>query len=147
MKTALKILIVENDTISCLLLCHYLKFFGFCNCLLAATAEDALRIAEEERPDVILTEIILSGETSGIETAKQIMKKDDNAVIAFMTSCDDPKVMQEALKISPAGYFVKPLKINVIRELLESINAGCCLPAFSIDEPYGILRGLNYEKK
>ncbi len=113
MKNALKILIVENDTISALLLCYYMKMFGFCDCFLAATAEDALKIAEEELPDVVFMETILEGGTCGIETAKRILKKVGNVVIAFTTSCDDAEVMQKAQQVSQAGYFVKPLKINV----------------------------------
>lgn len=139
MRNFLKVLIVEDDIISALLLWHYLKFLKYDTCIIATTGEEAVKIAYEEIPDIVLMDIFLAGKMNGIETAKKIKFNNNNTTIAFLTSCDEKKIMEDALKISPAAYFIKPIKLDKIKEFLDSINKSHLLPVYLLNE-------LNYEK-
>jgi CheY-like chemotaxis protein len=115
-----KILIVEDEVVTGMDLWHLLELWGYEMCKQVATGEEALRVVENERPDVILIDINLSGEMNGVETAKRISSRFGVPFI-FLTGYCDPEMKEEAESINPAGYFVKPLDYYKLKETIASI--------------------------
>ena len=74
----------------------------------AGTCEDALRIFETERVDLILTDIQMPGR-SGIDLLKQVKSIDPTAVVIIMTGFSDKEVILNALKEDADDFISKPL--------------------------------------
>ena len=49
-----------------------LKDLGYKVCSTASTGDEAIRKVEEDRPDLILMDIVLKGKMDGIEAAERI---------------------------------------------------------------------------
>jgi diguanylate cyclase (GGDEF)-like protein/PAS domain S-box-containing protein len=112
------ILIVEDERIIALDLQRRLEKFGFHVCGLVPSGREAIDSAGEMAPDVILMDIMLSGDIDGIEAAVQIRKLYQIPVI-FLTAYADENTLQRAKEAEPFGYILKPFKE---RELYTTIN-------------------------
>ncbi|PKL58796.1 MAG: hypothetical protein CVV33_10245, partial [Methanomicrobiales archaeon HGW-Methanomicrobiales-4] len=74
-----------------------------------STGEEAVTIAGEERPDIILMDIHLAGITDGIDAAEEIAGKFHIPVI-FLTAYADDQTLERAKVAKPFGYLVKPFR-------------------------------------
>jgi diguanylate cyclase (GGDEF)-like protein/PAS domain S-box-containing protein len=113
-----RILIVEDEKIISLDLRRRLERFGYEVCGMASTGADAVAKADELGPDIILMDIMLSGEKDGIEAATQI-KRDHGIPVIFLTAYADDKTLERAKAAEPFGYVLKPFKE---RELYSTID-------------------------
>ncbi|HEY6871555.1 MAG TPA: ATP-binding protein [Geobacteraceae bacterium] len=104
-----KILIVEDEAIVALHEEENLKNMGYTVAGKASSGEEAIRKAEETRPDLVLMDIVLKGEMDGIETAGQIHDRFDIPVV-FVTAYGDEQTLQRAKLTEPFGYILKPFK-------------------------------------
>jgi two-component system, cell cycle response regulator DivK len=113
------ILIVEDDRLSMTLLSDFLNAHGF-KILKTSEGLEAINLARDEHPDLILMDIRLPG-ISGFDVTRRL--KQDNqtkaipiiAVTAFATPGDETK----ALESGCAAYITKPVKVG---ELLRTIE-------------------------
>jgi len=80
--------------------------------------EDALRDVQECRPDLVLMDILLQGESAGIRTADEIRRKHDVPVI-YLTSFSDKKTLEQAKITEPYGYILKPFHPEVLQSVIE----------------------------
>jgi len=102
-----KIFVVEDDIVLAKSIQRQLKHLGHALVAIAETGEDAINIARERTPDVILMDIRLNGLMDGIEAAEEIRRRHD-APIIFMTSHDDEETFDRAKMADPGGYLLKP---------------------------------------
>lgn len=103
----LKILLVEDERI--LVEMYRDKFIkaGF-EVLLAFDAKEGLRLAKEEKPDLILLDILLPGE-NGISFYVKLKKEPEISsipVVAF-SNYDDPETKEEAARLGIKDYLIK----------------------------------------
>jgi two-component system, LytTR family, response regulator LytT len=103
------ILIVEDESIVAKDIQHSLKKLGYTVVGMCSTGEDAIKIAEEVKPDLVLMDIMLKGEMSGIEAAGQIREK-FNIPIIYLTAYADESTLSKAKVSEPYGYIIKPFK-------------------------------------
>lgn len=103
------ILVVEDERIIAIDLQRRLERFGYIVCGLAATGEAAIKKTEEFLPDIVIMDIMLTGEIDGIEAAKYIKEKLHIPVI-FLTAYSDEKTLERAKEAEPFGYILKPFK-------------------------------------
>jgi DNA-binding NarL/FixJ family response regulator len=80
---------------------------------------DAVRKAEELKPDLILLDICLPS-VNGIEAARRIRLRASNSKILFMSQESDPEVVQKAMSVGAQGYL---LKTDAGAELLAAVEA------------------------
>ncbi len=122
------ILIVEDERIIALDLKKRLERFGFPNPTIVSTGEDALEQARDLKPDIILMDIMLSGEIDGIEAAKTV--KDNYSIpVIFLTAYSNENTLERAKEAEPYGYILKPFKE---RELYTTIDIA--LYKFNVNE-------------
>jgi len=119
--TRKKILIVEDEVITAMSLQHLLEHWGCGKCEQVSSGKEAIEKAMSEKPDIVLIDINLRGETNGIEVAKQLQARFCVPII-FITGYSDEETIKEAKKIKPVGYFVKPLDFNKLRLTIESVT-------------------------
>ena len=119
--TRKKILIVEDEVITAMSLQHLLEHWGCGKCEQVSSGKEAIEKAMSEKPDIVLIDINLRGETNGIEAAKQLQARFCVPII-FITGYSDEETVKEAKKIKPVGYFVKPLDFNKLRSTIDSVT-------------------------
>jgi len=103
------ILIVEDESIVAKDIQQSLKKIGYSVVGTCSSGEDAVKVAEELRPDLILMDIMLKGEMNGIEAASQIREK-FNIPVIYLTAYADENTLNKAKVSEPYGYIIKPFK-------------------------------------
>jgi two-component system response regulator LytT len=114
----INILITEDESIVAKDIQMSLKKLGYNVVAICNNGDDAIRTAEEHRPDIILMDIMLKGEMSGIEAADQIRKR-LNIPIIFLTAYADESTLSKAKITEPYGYIIKPFKEIDLRTTIE----------------------------
>ena len=75
---------------------------------IAVTADDAVRLAEAERPDLVLMDIRLRGARNGIDAAREIRERFGIRSL-FVTANSDPETRKLGGAADPAGWVQKPV--------------------------------------
>lgn len=101
-----KILVVEDERITAEDIKDGLISLGYKVPAVVYSGEDAVKKAEELKPDLILMDIKLEGEMDGIEAAEEIKKHYDIPVI-YLTAYSDEGTVERAKKTEPEGYVLK----------------------------------------
>ncbi|HHC24831.1 MAG TPA: response regulator [Desulfobacterales bacterium] len=114
-----KILIVEDEIAEGMCLRFVFEVLGYDVCSLAASGQQAIRIANDEQPDVVLMDILLPGDMDGIETAQEIRIRFGIPFI-YVTGYEDPEIMERAKRTYPIGYFLKPVRYQDIRKVIDA---------------------------
>jgi len=113
-----RILIVEDEGIIAMDLRQEVITLGYAVCGTVRKTEEALEIVEQERPDLILMDIVLAGAMDGIRAAEVIREKHHTPVI-FITAYADREYLEQAKLTYPFGYILKPFQP---RELAVTIK-------------------------
>lgn len=114
-----KIMIVEDEVIIAMDISAKLKELQYEVCRQVMSGEQAIKNVEEERPDIVLMDIILKGEMNGIEAAREIRTRYGIPII-FMTACIDEETMKQMEDVKPAGFFIKPVEIEDLKPDIEN---------------------------
>jgi CheY-like chemotaxis protein len=120
-KSNLKILIVEDEFFIALDVEEQVRSLGHTVVGTAITADEAVRMAGERRPDVILMDIRLAGTTDGIAAALAI-RSQYGIESVFVTANTDPHTLMRAKAIRPLGVLEKPITLERLRAQLTSVN-------------------------
>ncbi|SEL32935.1 response regulator [Parapedobacter koreensis] len=113
-----KILIVEDQLIITMDLEYMLEELNYQVCGVSTTYEDAVSAIKSSQPDLILIDIILSGEKTGIDLAHKI-NSTFRIPFIFLTSHADRGTIEAAKSTKPAGYIVKPFNRNDVYASIE----------------------------
>ncbi|MFO7760217.1 MAG: response regulator [Desulfobia sp.] len=105
----IKILIVEDEAIVAEDLQSSLQMLGYSISAVVPSGEEAIELAGEKRPDLVLMDIVLKGEIDGIEAAGEISSR-FNIPIVYITAFSDDKTLERAKSTRPFGYIVKPFE-------------------------------------
>jgi len=121
MKASLKILIVEDELFTAKCLKMDLEELGMHVLPPVAKGEEAIAVALDENPSLILMDIRLAGGLDGIETAEEIHLKKKIPVL-FMTGYATDDIQQRAQKVFHVGFLEKPVSVDKIKEILDAIR-------------------------
>jgi len=144
----IRVLIVEDDFRVAEIHRAYLERLpGFSVIAEAHTAAEALRLAEESRPDLVLLDIYLP-DRSGLEVLRALHAPGRHPVdVIAVTAARDVETLRDALQGGVLHYLVKPFQFTAFREKLESyaaLRAKLAQPReldqSEIDRIYGLLR-------
>ena len=116
--SAAEILIVEDDEVIMGTLAYNLSRQGF-GVKGATTGAEGLRLARKLRPDLILLDLMLPGE-SGIEVCERIRELDEGVVIVMVTAKDAEEDKVRGFEAGADDYVTKPFGM---KELQARINA------------------------
>lgn len=114
----LAILIVEDNAFISEDIAGQLSKAGYIVSGQAFDEYEAIQILENKPPDLVLLDINLNGENSGIELAHEINKRFHLPFI-YITSHSDPATLRKVNETAPYGYLLKPfdedaLQANII---------------------------------
>ncbi len=114
-----RIYIVEDQMIITLDLQYMLEDLGYSVCGISASYNEALSNIEIARPDLILLDILLQGEKTGIDLANTL-NRDYQIPFIFLTSHADYQTVKTAKNTRPLGYLVKPFKMDDLYHAIET---------------------------
>lgn len=118
-KEQLKILIVEDEMIIAMDLQKVLMNYNYSVCSIVCSGFEAIKKVYEEKPDLILMDIMIPGELNGIDTAK-IIRNEFDVPVVFLTALNDDENYMSAYEVSKYGYIVKPYNENELRGIIEN---------------------------
>jgi DNA-binding LytR/AlgR family response regulator len=111
------ILIVEDDMIIAANISLKLCNLGYEVTGIETKAEEAIHHALETRPDMILMDIQLKGQSNGIDAAKAIRRYLDIPII-YLTANVDDSTFQKAKETHPYAFIAKPFtNLNLERTI------------------------------
>jgi DNA-binding NarL/FixJ family response regulator len=89
----------------------------------AANARDAIFEARALKPDVILLDVVMPGE-SGIEALPKLKKEAPEAKVLVLSMQDDPRYVREAFAQGANGYVLKEAVDSEVVGAVREIAAG-----------------------
>ena len=115
------ILIIDDEQDLLTMLETRLKSYGF-NVLTALDGEEGFRKAKEEKPDLILLDILMPI-VDGVTTAANI-RKDENTKkipIVFLTALVDDEEIKQKHKIGGEVFLAKPFETEEIMSVIQKM--------------------------
>ncbi|TAJ68575.1 MAG: response regulator [Phenylobacterium sp.] len=91
---------------------------GHSVCGTAATADEAILLAQEHRPSVVLMDMRLRGEKDGVDAALAIYSTVRSRVI-FVTGSKEQATIDRIELDHPAGMLFKPVSSHQLRSAIE----------------------------
>src|SRR5687768_5194207 len=117
---SLRVLIVEDEFFISLDIKELVQTLGHVAVAIAVSADEAVKKAEMEHPDVVLMDIRLVGSRDGIDAAEEIRKRFGIGSI-FVTANTDPQTRQRAQAVQPLGFLQKPLTEHRLNAALSGV--------------------------
>jgi len=111
-------MVVDDEVIITTQLEEVLSAEGYDVIGMATTGEDAVAMASERRPDLILLDIKMSGAMDGIATAEVVQTQLDIPVV-FISAYADEDILERAKHLEPFGYVVKPVEKKQLKATIE----------------------------
>jgi DNA-binding NarL/FixJ family response regulator len=89
----------------------------------AATGEEAIRKAQEWRPDIAVLDIRMAG-VSGIEACQQIVETVKDCRVIMLTSYAEDELLFAAIRAGASGYVLKRIGDNDLVQAVERVSRG-----------------------
>jgi len=89
----------------------------------AASGEEALQLAERERPDVVLMDIAMKGMT-GLEAATRLREQHPGVRVVILSMHSGEEYVLQALRAGAVGYLLKDAATGELELALRSVMRG-----------------------
>ena len=113
-----KVLVVEDDTTLAMAVEQIVADLGYVP-VVCVRGEDAVEKARDLRPELILMDVKLKGELTGIEAAEIIKHDELGCAIVFMTAYGEPDYAKRMRQIAGASVMGKPLSEPMLRLIVR----------------------------
>lgn len=115
----IKILIAEDEGIAAEDLRRSLDNLGYQVVGITKSAEETIQKASSLAPDLILMDIRLQGDKTGVEATEQI-QQNLNIPVIYLTAYADNDTLQKARDSNPYGFILKPFQIRELIGVIET---------------------------
>lgn len=116
---AARVLVVEDEGIVARDLSRTLAGLGYDVVGTAATGEAALTAIVAFQPDVVLLDIHLKGPMDGVDVTAEMAKRNQAAIVVFLTAHADQATLARANGTRAYGYLLKPYKEREIKATID----------------------------
>jgi two-component system response regulator NreC len=89
----------------------------------AGTADEAVRAARLEKPDVVLLDVVMPGR-SGLDALADVLEAAPDAKVLVLSMQDDPRYVREAFAAGASGYLLKEAADADLVAALREVGAG-----------------------
>ena len=113
-----QILIVEDERIVGDDIKMIVQRLGYTVSGIAFSGEEAIKKIEKMQPDLVLMDIVLEGEMSGIDAA-EIIRSRFNIPVVYLTAYSDKKTLERAKITEPFCYILKPFEDRDLHSTIE----------------------------
>lgn len=113
-----RLLIVEDEVIVAEDLKIRLAQLGYTVVGSTASGEDAVALAAQVRPDLVLMDIHLKGQMDGITATHEIRDRLSVPVV-FLSAFGEGRTFQRAKEAEPSGFILKPFEDRELKIVIE----------------------------
>ena len=118
-----QILVVDDEYLIAEGLRLQVEDMGITVCGTAATAEEAIALAERHRPNIVLMDVRLNGDRDGVDASLAIHLAVGSQVI-FITGSREPATMARIQLDHPAAVLFKPVSDWQLKSAIDAIRGG-----------------------
>ncbi|HNT07149.1 response regulator, partial [Methanoculleus sp.] len=135
-RTAMSVLVVEDSRTQAELIRHILEKEGY-DVALAADGARALQRIADNRPDIVLSDIMMPG-MDGYELCRRIKLNSPDIPVILVTNLFDPADVMRGLASGADSFIVKPVVPGHVRSQIEAVQRAAEEP-----DPDGTPAGLD----
>jgi two-component system response regulator AtoC len=114
---AYSVLVIDDEALTLRTISRGLSADGF-EVFTAASGEDGLKIFNEEKPDLVLLDIVLPG-LDGVEVLRQIKSSSSASIVVMMSAYHMVDRAVEAMKLGAYDYLIKPFHLADLTSTLR----------------------------
>lgn len=119
-----RILLVEDEENCVRALEHFLSQRGY-EVLAVPRAREALELAADFRPDVLLTDLFLADEAGGAEVARVLLDGDPELPVIVMSGLPEPEIQRRIAGLAVFRVCTKPLRLAQVAEVIgQAVGSG-----------------------
>ena len=122
-----KVLAVDDSNFMLAVVSSFLKDSRFELVATARNGKEAMNQYRQHRPDVVLLDIVMPGET-GIDTLSQLLTVDAKARVIMVSSLGTEQVVLDCLKRGAKNFLQKPFEkedlVGLLEKVLQEIGGG-----------------------
>jgi two-component system invasion response regulator UvrY len=89
----------------------------------AATGEEAVKVAREKHPNVVLMDVRMPG-IGGLEATRKLLRADPDLKIIALTVCGEEPFPSKLLQAGAAGYLTKGSGLDEMVQAIHSVYHG-----------------------
>ncbi|WP_425266245.1 response regulator [Alloalcanivorax xenomutans] len=89
----------------------------------AASGEEAVKLARDLEPDVVLMDIKMPG-MGGLVATRKMMKQDDGIRIIAVTVCEEEPFPSRVMEAGAAGYMTKGADLEEMVRAIKVVQSG-----------------------
>jgi two-component system invasion response regulator UvrY len=89
----------------------------------ASTGEEAVKIAREKRPQVVLMDLRMPG-IGGLEATRKLLRADPNIKVIALTVCGEEPFPSKLLQAGAAGYLTKGSALDEMVQAIHAVHSG-----------------------
>ena len=124
-----RILIVDDDPVTCELLCEVFAREGF-EAAFRQSGEEALSAVADERPDVLLSDIRMKTRLDGLSLLDRVRREHPSIPVVLMTAFGSIETAVRAVKEGAFDYISKPFDIDeLVVTVRRALDAGSATPS------------------
>ena len=113
-----QVLVVDDEYLIAQGLCLQVEDLDLAVCATAASADEAVALAQAHRPELVLMDMRLLGEKDGVDAALAIHHTVGSKVI-FITGSREQATLDRIQLDHPAGVLFKPISDRQLRSAIE----------------------------
>jgi two-component system response regulator YesN len=120
------ILLVDDEKLELDAIARYIRWedMGISVIGTARNGREGLRMQEELKPDIVLTDVRMPI-MDGLEFARKAKQFDKNVKIVFLSGHDEFQYIKAALTMEAMGYLLKPIDTAELAQLMERVIRKC----------------------
>jgi two-component system, NtrC family, response regulator HydG len=119
--TRISVLVVDDEPALREVLTLRIQDWGY-DVTTASDASEAERALERQRPDVVLSDVVLPG-ISGVDLLRWLKQHDEQLPVIMMTAHGNIDAAVDAMKAGARDFLTKPLDYAALRVLLDGVFA------------------------
>ena len=119
------LLVVDDDPATAALLVAMVEHEGY-RCAIAADADEAMEMLQDDEFAVALVDIHMPGE-NGLELVERALAVHPFLAVVMVTGVDDPQIAELALQSGAFGYVVKPFAHTDVVVAVSNAGRRRCL--------------------
>lgn len=119
-KSDMKVVIVDDSDFSRSIIRKMLTEEGIEIVGEASSAESALTVIKEKKPNIVITDIVMP-EISGIELTEKINQNFNDISVIVISSLSQEHVVLEAIGAGASDFIAKPIQKQQLIDSLEKI--------------------------
>jgi DNA-binding NarL/FixJ family response regulator len=89
----------------------------------ASSSEEAIALAHERHPNVVLMDISMPG-VGGIEATRHLQRSLSHVRVLILTAHEDEGILQEAIRAGASGYIVKRAAESELLDAIRAVDRG-----------------------